>query len=613
MGKCCVGYVRDDWCALVGGSAAGRFDPPMVMSGSVFDQQQMTNCVRVGGFSPRAMNWTLGNRHNRPVLHSFNYPLGRAWGSHQYEVTSADIEIISGSAAGNLSLGRGGWHLTAGLQAAQSFFVENVKEECDDQAEFYVEEGSADDQTTRQLWIVGNGSLASLRGTNTQATVEVEVVLAGLKRLVDVVGGANAALQPSQRVRDVEISGLSLTHSAQTFVPAVGGPYEVPSDGDWSILREGAIVITGATNISVRSCRFWRLGGNGIVLSDFARNNTIAENEFGFLGESAVVSVGTATLNDGTKPSYPRGNAVVSNHMHDLGLWGKQVAGYTQFVTTRSLVHSNVIYNTPRAGINLNDNFGGKNEISYNVVFNTVRETNDHGPLNSWSRQGWITTEGPTVPGEIDGQTRPSTAVSWNLVKGNMLGGFSANQHGAMPLDYDDGTEYMHSVSNVLMYGGLKACWHSNNQRYEDNLIVRPDLNLQGPYPCSLCPAGAPDPRSFQQMSNGGHWLKNESKIGDVCINPYGQLYGPESDCRTDDLNGTYLWAANSTYYTAATPVIGCQSNGSRVGYNLTEWDRLWDLKGVPGGGERGSVVRAMPRTAEVVAMARARLTPLGA
>eukprot|EP01052_Picozoa_sp_SAG31_P051761 SAG31_NODE_12446_length_942_cov_0.594306_1_plen_313_part_11 len=313
MGKCCVGYVHDDWCALVGGSAAGRFDPPIVMSGSVFDQQQMTNCVRVGGFSPRATKWTLGNSRNRPVLHSYNYPLGSAWGNHQYEVTRADIEMVAGGAAGNLSLGRGGWHLTAGLKQAHSIFVENVKEECDDPAEFYVEEGPVDGHTTRrQLWMVGNGSLADSHRIDTQAAaVEVEVVLAGLKRLIDVAGGANAALQPEQRVRDVEISVLSLTQSAQTFVPAVGGPYEVPSDGDWSILREGAIVITGATNISVRSCRFWRLGGNGIVLSDFARNNTIAENEFGFLGESAVASIGTATLSDGTKPSYPRRNRVI--------------------------------------------------------------------------------------------------------------------------------------------------------------------------------------------------------------------------------------------------------------------------------------------------------------
>ena len=43
-------------------------------------------------------------------------------------------------------------------------------------------------------------------------------------------------------MRDVQIEGVSFAHTAQTYVPAVGGPYEVPSNGDWSVLREGVRV-----------------------------------------------------------------------------------------------------------------------------------------------------------------------------------------------------------------------------------------------------------------------------------------------------------------------------------------------------------------------------------
>ena len=130
--------------------------------------------------------------------------------------------------------------------------------------------------------------------------------------------------------------------------------------------------------MTISNSLFWRLGGNGIILSDAARGCSIRYNEFGHLGENAIVSVGTAVLNDGTKPTYPRGNLIEANHVHDIGLWTKQVAGYTQFLTARATVRANVvsahaicclwflgcpcwtdcvcgqqIYNTPRAGLNL--------------------------------------------------------------------------------------------------------------------------------------------------------------------------------------------------------------------------------------------------------------------
>ena len=485
-GKCCAGYVYDVWTALLGGSAAGRFSPPLAPSSTVTDQQDLTNCETMPvDFSPRASNWSSWPATARPLLHSFNYPMGSAWGNHMYEVTRADLEMVQGTVKGNLSLGRGGWHLTAGLAKANSFFTENVKEELTSPGEFYLEHLPSG---ARRLWIAPNSSAIEATA-KAEGTVQLDVVMAGLKRLISISGGSPAG--NLDRVQDVSISGLSIQHSAQTYVPSVGGPYEVPSNGDWSVLREGAIWIgDGAVNTTIDGCRFWRLGGNGLVLSNHARGSTISENEFAFLGESAVVLVGSTSLHDGTVASFPRNNRVIANNIHDIGLWTKQVAGFTQFVSSRTTVARNVIYNTPRAGINLNDNFGGGNVIEANAVFNTVRETNDHGPINSWSRQGWITTEGPPGPGEADGHATPSTAVSWNLIKGNMVGGFSANEHGGMPLDYDDGTEYMHSVSNVLVYGGLKACWHSNNQRYENNLIVRPDLGRLGPQACSGCIAG---------------------------------------------------------------------------------------------------------------------------
>ena len=36
------------------------------------------------------------------------------------------------------------------------------------------------------------------------------------------------------------------------------------------------------------------------------------------------------------------------------------------------------------AGINFNDGFGGGNIVEFNCGFNMVRETLDHGVLNTW-------------------------------------------------------------------------------------------------------------------------------------------------------------------------------------------------------------------------------------
>eukprot|EP01050_Picozoa_sp_SAG11_P004907 SAG11_NODE_326_length_10708_cov_6.937035_8_plen_129_part_00 len=62
--------------------------------------------------------------------------------------------------------------------------------------------------------------------------------------------------------QNITLRGLTLAHSADTFLE----PYVVPSPGDWSISRNGALFVNGAEDLSVESCTFVRLGGNGTML-----------------------------------------------------------------------------------------------------------------------------------------------------------------------------------------------------------------------------------------------------------------------------------------------------------------------------------------------------------
>jgi len=50
-----------------------------------------------------------------------------------------------------------------------------------------------------------------------------------------------------------------------------------------------------------------------------------------------------------------------------------------------------MFYNGPRAAINFNYGFGGDSYVDENLLFNTCRESGDHGPFNSWDRQVYYT------------------------------------------------------------------------------------------------------------------------------------------------------------------------------------------------------------------------------
>jgi len=88
---------------------------------------------------------------------------------------------------------------------------------------------------------------------------------------------------------------------------------------------------------------------------------------------------------------------------------------------------------------------GGGNLLEGNLVFNMVRETQDHGTFNSWDRQPFVVERG--------GQ---STYVPLlNELRGNFLiNDFNPQE----AIDNDDGSCYYESHHNFLPFstGGLK-------------------------------------------------------------------------------------------------------------------------------------------------------------
>jgi hypothetical protein len=156
-----------------------------------------------------------------------------------------------------------------------------------------------------------------------------------------------------------------------------------PGTGDWSIFPSAAVYLEGTEHVTVANCTFDEIGGNALFMMAYNRWNTVADTEFVWLGDSAVALVGVAEGGlasvDGTGGNFPSDNLVTGNHMHETGVLTKQSSPYFQTVACHNNVTNNVMYNGPRAGINLNDGFGGGDLISGNLIFNQVRETNDHG------------------------------------------------------------------------------------------------------------------------------------------------------------------------------------------------------------------------------------------
>jgi hypothetical protein len=83
---------------------------------------------------------------------------------------------------------------------------------------------------------------------------------------------------------------------------------------------------------------------------------------------------------------YPTNPVVHNNLIHNIGLVEKQTAGVQISMAMNIRVSHNSIYDVPRAGINVSEGTWGGHIIEYNDVFNTVRESSDHGAFNSWGR-----------------------------------------------------------------------------------------------------------------------------------------------------------------------------------------------------------------------------------
>lgn len=438
------------------------------------------------------------------VLHTF---MCQYWGNWIFAIESRN------SSTREITFSRGGFQEARGCASGREWFVENIFEELDAPNEYFYNE------TEQVLYLYPNGTVPPTSGVATN-----------LRRLFNIRGTKD------NLVYNITFVNLTLMHTEPTYLQ----PYEVPSGGDYTIHRGGAVYAEGIDGFTVQQCMFDSLGGNGLFMSNYMRNAVVESNVFRFIGDYAIAAIGSSKLMDGTGGEQPRGTKIVGNLVHDFGLFGKQTSAYMQSLSCQTEITGNVFFNGPRSGINFNDGFGGGNVIQENLGFNVVRETGDHGWFNSWDRQPYLT--------RVKDETTPSLFPAMSYLTKNFI---ISNYHATFPIDHDDGTGYYYDSLNFLVYGGYKS-YLGHSQTAVNNIYVYPDASHYVPTDEDDM-LGSFLEYTYCAFSEGVGW--GEVWADNVCITNDPDVYS-FGGCQTDgNIENLIPLTANNSFFVPGNEV----------------------------------------------------------
>jgi hypothetical protein len=379
-------------------------------------------------FDPTTFTKKTWARPQEAVIHIFQ---AAYWGNLEWRVKSIDYEHHL------IWFGEGGYQVgakwdrhPARVNDHSRFYIENVFEELDSPREWYLDKV--------------NGLLYYLPDANVNldtAIVEVPV----LEQVIKFVG------KEQNPVTHVHVNGFRIAHTTSTFLK----PYEINSLSDWSIYRGGSVFFQGARDCTVRNCWFDAIGGNGVFMSRYNRNNAVSGCKFTETGDSAICFVGDFALCNGTLHEFPFECTAENNLIRDCGVFGKQIAGVYISRSKRIRASHNLIYNMPRAGICIGDGTWGGHLIEHNHIHHTVRETSDHGPFNAWGRdRQWSLGQSHgtyTVSHSLDAWDALIDAMETVIIRNNLF-----EETSGWGLNLDDGASNYEIYNNISIGVSMK-------------------------------------------------------------------------------------------------------------------------------------------------------------
>jgi hypothetical protein len=378
------------------------------------------------------------------------------WGDFHYIITGKND---------NAELAyEGGWQNNRRMGMHEKFrFVENIFEELDTVSEWFY------DKKTKILYYYPP------KGLNI-ATAKFEAPK--LAHLIEFKGSEK------KPVCNISIEGLSFTNALRTFMQNK----EPLLRSDWTIYRGGAVLYEGAVNCSLKNCTLTQLGSNAVFFNNFNRNcevsgclvSEIGASAFCFVGDPDAVrspnfeyyqSVPLAEIDRTPGPrtnNYPADCKVSNNLIFNSGTVEKQSAGVELSMCQSITVSHNTIYDVPRAGINVSEGTWGGHIIEYNDVFNTVKESGDHGSFNSWGRDRFWHPDKNLLDEIVE---KHFDLTMLDVVKPIVIRNNRMRCDHGWDIDLDDGSSNYIIRDNLCLNGGIKLR-EGVNRVVENNIML---------------------------------------------------------------------------------------------------------------------------------------------
>jgi hypothetical protein len=420
------------------------------------------NSKYLGGWAPDAISPERARRWADPrgaYIHAIHQYL---WGDMHY--------VITGKSADGNVVYEGGWQNNRPKPMhAQYRFVENVFEELDAPGEWYL------DRANSVLYFYPPTGLDL-----DNAVVEA----VRLKHLVEFRGSQDTP------VKWIELRGFTFQHASRTFMET----REPLLRSDWRIYRGGALFFTGAEDCCVDDCFLDQLGGNCIFVSGYNRRIRISRthiaragaNGISFAGERKAVrnpldsyddrlAIGDLDLTPGPRTAdYPSECLVEDTLIYQTGQVEKQTAPVEIDIARAITVRHCSIYDVPRAGINIGDGCWGGHHIDRCDVFDTVKETGDHGSFNSWGRDRWWGVKDLDTDTLVKGPNAKLPLL--DAANTNILSNSRWRCDHGWDIDLDDGSTNFHIYNNLCLKGGLKLR-EGFYRTCENNVLVNNSLH----------------------------------------------------------------------------------------------------------------------------------------